>query len=119
MKLITAVVRPDTLDEVVRVLAGKGARGLTVTEVLGFGQQHGHLDAAQGGDPGPVLLPKARLDVVASDEDACMLLDALLESARTGGIGDGKILAELGGIRRPGAHRRARFRRDLSRSRGA
>ena len=47
MKLITAVIRPETLDEVVRVLTGNGARGLTATEVIGFGQQHGHLATHQ------------------------------------------------------------------------
>ncbi len=91
MKLITAVVRPETLDEVVRVAAGKGARGMTATQVLGFGQQHGRLDTHLGEHPGPTLLPKVRLDIVASDDDAGVLLDAIVKSARTGGIGDGKI----------------------------
>jgi nitrogen regulatory protein P-II 1 len=91
LKLITAVVRPETLDEVIRVLAGKGVCGVTATEVLGFGQQHGRLDTHQGAHPGPTLLPKVRLDIVASDEDAGSLLDAIVKSARTGGIGDGKI----------------------------
>ncbi len=91
MKLITAVLRPDTLDEVVRVIAGKGARGMTATEVLGFGQQQGRLDVHQDEDFGPALLPKIRLDVVVSDEAAGALLAAIVRSARTGAIGDGKI----------------------------
>ena len=91
MKLITAVLRPETLGEVVRVVAGKGVRGMTATEVLGFGQQHGRLDAHQDDDPGPALLPKVRLDIVASDEAAGTLVAAIVRSARTGGIGDGKI----------------------------
>jgi nitrogen regulatory protein P-II 1 len=91
MKLITAVLRPETLDEVVRVVTGIGARGLTATEVLGFGQQHGHLAAHPEEDAGVALLPKVRLDIVVNDEDAGVLLDAIVKSARTGAIGDGKL----------------------------
>ena len=91
MKLITAVVRPETLDEVVKVATGNGARGLTATEVLGFGQQHGHLHPHQDENADPVLLPKVRLDIVVNDEDADILLDTIVKSARTGGIGDGKL----------------------------
>src|SRR6266498_915132 len=83
MKLITAVLRPETLDEVVRVV--------TATEVLGFGQQHGHLAAHPEEDAGAALLPKVRLDIVVNDEDAGILLDAIVKSARTGAIGDGKL----------------------------
>jgi nitrogen regulatory protein P-II 1 len=91
MKLITAVLRPETLDEVVRVVTGIGARGLTATEVLGFGRQHGHLAAHLEEDAGAALLPKVRLDIVVNDEDAGVLLDAIVKSARTGAIGDGKL----------------------------
>ena len=91
MKLITAVLRPETLDEVVRVVTGNGARGLTATEVLGFGQQHGHLGTHQDADADAALLPKVRLDIVVDDEDANVLLEAMVKSARTGAIGDGKL----------------------------
>lgn len=91
MKLITAVVRPDTLDEVVRVVTRNGARGLTATEVLGFGQQHGHLSTHQNEDSDAALLPKVRLDIVVNDDDAEILLAAIVKSARTGAIGDGKL----------------------------
>jgi nitrogen regulatory protein P-II 1 len=91
MKLITAVLRPETLDEVVRVVTGNGARGLTATEVLGFGQQHGHLATHQDEDEDAALLPKVRLDIVVNDEDANVLLEAMVKSARTGAIGDGKL----------------------------
>jgi nitrogen regulatory protein P-II 1 len=91
MKLITAVVRPETLDEVVRVVTGSGARGLTATEVLGFGQQHGHLNGHHDEDAGPALLPKIRLDIVVHDEEAYTLLDAIVKSAQTGVMGDGKL----------------------------
>jgi len=92
MKLITAVVRPENLDQIVRVVTGNGTRGLTATEVLGFGQQHGHLathQAPEGTDA--ELLPKVRLDIVVNDEDASILADAIVKSARTGAIGDGKL----------------------------
>lgn len=91
MKLITAVIRPEALDEVVRVVTGNGARGLTATEVLGFGQQHGHLDTHEDDGADAALLPKVRLDIVVNDEDADALLDAIVKSARTGAIGDGKL----------------------------
>jgi len=91
MKLITAVLRPDTLDEVVRVVTGNGARGLTATEVLGFGQQHGHLTTHRDEDADAALLPKVRLDILVYDEDANILLDAIVKSAHTGAIGDGKL----------------------------
>jgi|SRR6266566_9599090 nitrogen regulatory protein P-II 1 len=91
MKLITAIVRPETLDEVVRVVTGSGARGLTATEVLGFGQQHGHLSTHRNEDSDPALLPKVRLDIVVNDDVADTLLYAIVQSARTGAIGDGKL----------------------------
>ena len=91
MKLITAIVRPETLDEVVRVVTENGGRGLTATEVLGFGQQHGHLDAHRNEHEGAALLPKARVDIVVRDEVAETLLDVIVKSARTGEIGDGKL----------------------------
>src|SRR5512142_3442960 len=90
MKLITAVVRPENLDQIVRVVTGNGARGLTATEVLGFGQQHGHVAAHQDTTADAELLPKIRLDIVVNDQDASILMDAIVKSARTGAIGDGK-----------------------------
>ena len=91
MKLITAVLRPETLDEVVRVVTGNGARGLTATETLGFGQQHGHLATHQDEDADAALLPKVRLDILVNDEGAYIMLDAIVKSAYTGAIGDGKL----------------------------
>jgi nitrogen regulatory protein P-II 1 len=91
VKLITAIVRPETLDEVVRVVTGNGARGLTAAQVLGFGQQHGHLDTHRTTDADAELLPKVRLEIVVNDEAADALLDAIVKSARTGAVGDGKL----------------------------
>jgi len=99
MKLITAIVRPDRLDDLVMALADSGARGVTVTEVRGFGRQYGQLAVAReaaGLDPRttehPVaLLPKARLDLVVHDDDETVVIQAILKSAGSATIGDGKI----------------------------
>jgi nitrogen regulatory protein P-II 1 len=98
MKLITAIVRPEKLDEVIDgVLAGKG-KGLTVTEVRGFGQQFGvHAtspDMTSDGLPRyrtAVLLTKIRLEILVLDEDVQAMVDAIAKHAHTAVIGDGKI----------------------------
>jgi len=88
MKLITAVLKPDIVDDVVMAVIEAGARGLTAAEVIGFGQQYGH-----GNPPEPtaVLLPKTRLDIVVKDADAERVANAIAKRANTGTIGDGKI----------------------------
>lgn len=91
MKLITAIVRPETLDEVARTVTSHGGRGMTAAEVLGFGRQHGHLGADWHEDDDAALLPKARVDIVVPDDIADDLLAAMVKSAWTGQIGDGKI----------------------------
>jgi nitrogen regulatory protein PII len=83
-----AIVKPGTLDDVTRAVTDAGAHGMTVTEVRGFGQQHGH----QVADGRPVrMLPKLRIDVAVADELAAALVDAIAKSVETGTIGDGKI----------------------------
>jgi nitrogen regulatory protein PII len=90
MKLITAIVRPDKLDELIGTLIDNQAHGLTVTEVRGFGRQFGQLAAASG--PARVaLLHKVRLDIVALDDEVETLVEAIAKHARTETIGDGKI----------------------------
>jgi nitrogen regulatory protein P-II 1 len=97
MKLITAIVRPERLNDVINALADNRARGLTVSEVCGFGRQFGQLVAARPHhglpDDGqrPTLLAKVRLDVVVLDDDAETLVEAIAKHARTETIGDGKI----------------------------
>ena len=97
MKLITAIVRPEKLDELIPVLVGYGIRGLTVTDVRGFGQQYGRLAGAamrgsgHQGEHVPVLLAKVRLDLVTLDDDAETIVEAIAKHARTETIGDGKI----------------------------
>jgi nitrogen regulatory protein P-II 1 len=90
MKLITAIVRPDKLDELTGTLVDYRAHGLTVTEVRGFGRQFGQL-AAGAGLSRVTLLHKIRLDVIALDDDVETLVEAIAKYARTETIGDGKI----------------------------
>ena len=91
VKLITAIVKPEKLDDVMRAVTNAGARGLTVTEVRGFGQQYGHLAAIDQDDQGILVLPKLRIDVVAQDQAAGLVADAIAKAVNTGTIGDGKI----------------------------
>ena len=90
MKLITAIIRPDNLDELVQVLIASRVPGLTVTEVRGFGRQYGRLAADQAA-AAIGLLPKVRLDIVVLDDDAETIAEAIAKHARTETIGDGKI----------------------------
>ena len=97
MKLITAIVRPEKLDELIPALIGRGVRGLTVTDVRGFGQQYGRLIGAAARVAGAdgarmaVLLTKARLDLVVLDDDAETIVEVIAKHARTETVGDGKI----------------------------
>jgi nitrogen regulatory protein PII len=98
MKLITAIVRPEKLDEVIDGLLNNKCRGLTVTDVRGFGRQFGaHVgkaDMATDGLPGfhrAVLLTKIRLEILVLDEDVQSMVDAIAKHAHTSVIGDGKI----------------------------
>jgi nitrogen regulatory protein P-II 1 len=97
MKLITAIIRPEKLDELIQALIDQGVRGLTVTDVRGFGQQYGRLAGTatrvtgRTGEHMVVLLAKVRLDVVALDDDAEAIVEAIAKHARTETIGDGKI----------------------------
>ena len=96
MKLVTAIVKPHRLDELMESVIGSGARGLTVTEVRGFGRQYGQLAGSQAaafpaGEPQTALLPKIRLDLVVLDDDADRVVEAIAKYANTRTIGDGKI----------------------------
>lgn len=91
MKLITAIVKPERLGEVTRAVTEAGARGMTVTQVRGFGQQFGRLAAVHPEDREILMLPKLRVDVVVQDEAAGMVTDAIAKAVNTGAIGDGKI----------------------------
>jgi nitrogen regulatory protein P-II 1 len=91
MKQITAVVKLDKLDGVARAVEEAGARGLTATEVRGFGQEYGHTVASGPPDQMTLVLPKLRIDVLVRDELAGPVAEAIAKAANTGAIGDGKI----------------------------
>lgn len=91
MKKIEAIVKPFKLDEVREALSEVGVAGLTVTEVKGFGRQKGHTELYRGAEYVVDFLPKVRIEVVLADTQVEPAIDAILKSARTGKIGDGKI----------------------------
>jgi nitrogen regulatory protein P-II 1 len=91
MKKIEAIIRDTKLDEVKQAINRLGATGMTVTEVKGCGRQRGHKELYRSTEFVVSLLPKVKIEIVAKDEDVEKLVNAILESARTGAIGDGKI----------------------------
>ena len=91
MKLITAVVKPFRLDDVRNALAEVGVQGMTVTEVKGFGRQRGHTELYRGAEYVVDFLPKVKVEVAVSDELMDRAIEAIIESAKTGKVGDGKI----------------------------
>jgi nitrogen regulatory protein P-II 1 len=91
VKQVTAIIKPFKLDEVREALAEVGVNGLTVTEVKGFGRQKGHTELYRGAEYVVDFLPKIRVEMVVSDEAVDRVIEAIVRTARTGKIGDGKI----------------------------
>ena len=91
MKKIEAVIKPFKLDEVREALSALGVTGLTVTEVKGFGRQKGHTELYRGAEYVVDFLPKIKIEVVVEDNLVDKIVDAIINAARTGKIGDGKI----------------------------
>ena len=91
MKLITAIIKPHMLDGVRDALSKSGIKGLTVTEVKGFGRQKGHTEVYRGVEYSVDFVPKVKIEIVTDDEHVAAALQSITESARTGEIGDGKI----------------------------
>ena len=91
MRLVTAVIKPFKLEEVRTALAEAGTNGLTVTEVKGYGRQKGHTEVYRGAEYKIDLIPKMKLEIVASDARAPQIVETIVASARSGKIGDGKI----------------------------
>jgi nitrogen regulatory protein PII len=91
MKMITAVIKPFKVDDVRDALAQIGVQGMTVTEVKGFGRQKGHTELYRGAEYVVDFLPKLKLEIAVSEEQLDATIDAILKSANTGKIGDGKI----------------------------
>lgn len=91
MKKIEAIIKPFKLDDVKDALNEIGIQGMTVTEVKGFGRQKGHTEFYRGAEYVVEFLPKTKIEVVVSDEQAEKVIDTIMNTARTGNIGDGKI----------------------------
>ena len=93
MKLITAIVKPFTLDDIKSSLEQVGIVGMTVSEVQGYGRQKGHTEVYRGAEYAVEFVPKVRIEVLVEDFDTDKALDSIVRSARTGKIGDGKVRA--------------------------
>ena len=91
MKLVTAIVKPFVLEDVKGALEQIGILGMTVSEVQGYGRQRGHTEVYRGAEYSVDFVPKVRVEVVADDALADKVVDAVVEAARTGKIGDGKV----------------------------
>ncbi len=91
MKLITAIIKPFKLDDVREALSEIGLSGMTATEVKGFGRQKGHTELYRGAEYVVDFLPKVKLEVAVADDQVDRAIEAIIQAANTGKIGDGKI----------------------------
>jgi nitrogen regulatory protein P-II 1 len=91
MKIVVAVIKPFKLDEVKDALKAIGIQGLTMGEVQGFGRQGGHTETYRGAEYTIDLVPKVRIEVLVDDAIASQVVETIVESAKTGRIGDGKV----------------------------
>ena len=91
MKIIEAIIKPFKLDDVREALNPMGVQGLTVTEVKGFGRQKGHTELYRGAEYVVDLLPKIKLEVLVRDDQVDSVVNTIMDAAKTGRIGDGKI----------------------------
>jgi len=92
MNLITAIVKPFKLDEVKEALRGVGVQGMTVSEARGFGRQRGHTEVYRGAEYSVDFVPKVRIEVLCEAGQVQQVVDTIIKTARTGKIGDGKII---------------------------
>ena len=91
MKKIEAIIKPFKLDDVKEALNGLGIKGMTVSEVKGYGRQKGHTEVYRGAEYVIDFLPKMKIEIIVKSEQAEQVVDAIVEAAKTGKIGDGKI----------------------------
>ncbi|TJY68806.1 P-II family nitrogen regulator [Arthrobacter sp. CAU 1506] len=91
MKLVTAIIRPQKLDSIRNSLESYGVQGLTISQASGYGRQRGHTEVYRGAEYTVDLLPKIRIEVLVSDEQADDIVDVLVATANTGHAGDGKV----------------------------
>lgn len=99
MKLVSAIIKPFKLDDVREALSEVGVKGITVSEVKGFGRQKGHTELYRGAEYVVDFLPKVKVEVAVADEILEQTIDAIQHAAQTGKIGDGKIfVSDLGQV---------------------
>ena len=91
MKMIMAIIKPFKLDDVREALSEAGITGITATEVKGFGRQKGHTELYRGAEYVVDFLPKVKLEIAATDDQVDRVVEAIVKSAGTGKIGDGKV----------------------------
>ena len=91
MKLVTAIIKPFVLDDVKSALEQIGVLGMTVSEVQGYGRQKGHTEVYRGAEYSVDFVPKVRVEVVTDDTQVDKVVDAIVDAAWTGKIGDGKV----------------------------
>ncbi|MFN3347800.1 P-II family nitrogen regulator [Pseudorhodoplanes sp.] len=91
MKLVVAIIKPFKLEQVRDALTNVGVHGMTVTEVKGYGRQKGHTEIYRGSEYAVHFLPKVRLDIAVPSESVDKVIEAVMQGAKTGQIGDGKI----------------------------
>ncbi len=91
MKLITAIIKPFKLDDVRKAISDVGVQGVTVTEVRGFGRQRGHTEIYRGSEYAVEFVPKTKIEIAVDNTMVDQVVDAIVKSAQTGKVGDGKI----------------------------
>ena len=91
MKLVVAIIKPFKLDDVKAAVQALGVQGLTTTNVQGFGRQRGHTEVYRGAEYTVEFVPKIKVEILVDDGDAARVVETLIEAARTGSIGDGKV----------------------------
>jgi nitrogen regulatory protein PII len=91
MKMVTAIIKPFKLDDVREALSEAGVNGITATEVKGFGRQKGHTELYRGAEYVVDFLPKIKLEIAVTDDQVDRVVEAIMQAANTGKIGDGKI----------------------------
>lgn len=91
MKLITAIIKPFTLDQVRAALQELGVQGMTVTDVKGFGRQRGHTEIYRGAEYAVEFVPKVKIEIAVPDALVDRVIESILQNARSGKVGDGKV----------------------------
>jgi nitrogen regulatory protein P-II 2 len=91
MKLITAIIKPFKLEDVRKAVADIGVRGVTVTEVRGFGRQRGHTEIYRGAEYAIEFVPKTKIEIAVDNAIVDQVIEAIMQAAKTGKVGDGKI----------------------------